>query len=66
VIWLLATLFLSLGLVNLDFSRGWWRGQLRRLAAGVPLVAAFCYLTMPQLVFPQAVSLLLLSCSPTR
>ncbi len=64
MIWLLATLFLSLGLVNLDFSRGWWRGQLRRLAAGVPLVAAFCYLTMPQLVFPQAISLLLLTLLP--
>src|ERR1700736_3100792 len=64
VIWLLGTVFLSLGLVNLDFSRGWWRGQLRRLAVGVPLVAAFCYLTMPQLVFPQAISLLLLTLLP--
>lgn len=64
MIWLLATAFLSLGLVNLDFSRGWWRGQLRRLAVGVPLVAAFAYLTMPQLVFPQAISLLLLTLLP--
>jgi hypothetical protein len=64
VIWLYATVFLSLGLVNLDFSRGWWRGQLRRLAAGVPLVGAFCYLTLPPLVFPQALALLLLTLVP--
>ncbi|MBV8371510.1 MAG: hypothetical protein JO036_21570 [Candidatus Eremiobacteraeota bacterium] len=64
MIWLLATGFLSLGLVNLDFSRGWWRGQLRRLVVGVPLVGAFCYLTLPQLVFPQAISLLLLTLLP--
>jgi hypothetical protein len=64
VIWLFATVFLSLGLVNLDFSRGWWRGQLRRLAAGVPLVGAYCYLTLPPLVFPQALSLLLITLVP--
>ena len=64
MIWLFATLFLSLGLVNLDFSRGWWRGQLRRLAAGVPLAGAFCYLTLPPLVFPQALSLLLITLVP--
>lgn len=64
MIWLLATAFLSLGLVNLDFSRGWWRGQLRRLAVGVPLVAAFCYVAMPPLVFPQALALLLLTLVP--
>jgi hypothetical protein len=64
VIWLLGTVFLSLGLVNLDFSRGWWRGQLRRLAVGVPLVGAFCYVALPPLVFPQAISLLLLTLVP--
>jgi len=64
VIWLFATLFLSLGLVNLDFSRGWLRGQLRRLAAGVPLAGAFCYLTLPPLVFPQALALLLITLVP--
>ncbi len=64
MIWLFATLFLSLGLVNLDFSRGWLRGQLRRLAAGVPLAGAFCYLTLPPLVFPQALALLLITLVP--
>jgi hypothetical protein len=64
VIWLLATAFLSLGLVNLDFSRGWWQGQLRRLAVGIPAVAVFCYVTLPPLVFPQAVALLLLTLVP--
>src|ERR1700738_5692133 len=60
VIWLLGTVFLSLGLVNLDFSRGWWRGQLRRLAVGVPAAGVYCYVALPPLVFPQAFSLLLL------
>jgi hypothetical protein len=64
VIWLLATAFLSLGLLNLDFSRGWWQGQLRRLAVGVPAVAVFCYVTLPPLVFPQAFALLLLTLVP--
>jgi hypothetical protein len=64
VIWLLATAFLSLGLINLDFARGWWRGQLRRLAVGVPLVGIYCYVTLPPLVFPQAVSLLLITLIP--
>lgn len=64
MIWLFATAFLSLGLVNLDFSRGWWRGQLRRLAVGVPLAGAFCYLALPALVFPQAFSLLLITLVP--
>ena len=52
MIWLLATAFLSLGLVNLDFSRGWWRGQLRRLAAGVPLTVQpvqYIYTQLPKL-----------------
>lgn len=64
MIWLLGTAFLSVGLVNLDFSRGWGRGQLRRLAVGVPLAGAYCYLTLPALVFPQAFSLLLLTLVP--
>ncbi len=64
MIWLLGTVFLSLGLVNLDFSRGWWRGQLRRLAVGVPAAAVYCYVAMPPLVFPQAFSLLLLTLVP--
>jgi hypothetical protein len=64
VIWLLATAFLSIGLVNLDFSRGWAGGQARRLAIGVPLTGAFCYLALPPLVFPQAFALLLITLAP--
>jgi hypothetical protein len=61
---LFATAFLALGLVNLDFSRGWWRGQVRRFAVGVPLIAVFVYVTMPPLVFPQAIALLLITLIP--
>jgi hypothetical protein len=61
---LLATAFISLGLVNLDFSSGWWRGQRLRLAIGVPLVWAYVYSEMPALVFPQAFVLLLLTLVP--
>ena len=61
---LFATLFLSAGLVNLDFGRLWWRGQAQRLAVGVPLVLAYAYFAMPPLVFPQAFSLLLLTFVP--
>ena len=61
---LLATLYLALGLVNLDFRRGWWQGQYRRLVVGVPIIAAFVYMTMPPLVFPQAATLLLLTLVP--
>lgn len=61
---LLATAFLTLGLVNLDFSRAWWPGQLRRLVVGVPLVALFVYATLPPLVFPQALTLLLITLVP--
>ena len=50
MIWLLATAFLSLGLINLDFSRGWWRGQLRRLAVGVPVIGLFAYAELPPIV----------------
>ena len=34
---LAAAAFLSLGLLNFDFSRMWWRGQRYRLIIGVPL-----------------------------
>ena len=59
-----ATAFLALGLLNFDFSRNWWRGQQIRLAIGVPVCAVFCYVTMPPLVFPQAIALLLLTLVP--
>jgi hypothetical protein len=61
---LVATLFLSLGLINLDFSHDWWRGQKLRLAIGVPIVFIYCYETLPPLVFPQAITLLLLTFIP--
>ncbi|MDQ6825033.1 MAG: hypothetical protein M3007_06170, partial [Candidatus Eremiobacteraeota bacterium] len=61
---LAAVIFLCLGLINLDFSARWWAGQRLRLAIGVPLVAVYCYLAMPPLVFPQALSLLLLTFLP--
>ena len=61
---LIATAFISLGLINLDFSAGWWRGQRVRLAVGVPLVLLYVYVTLPPLVFPQAISLLLLTVFP--
>jgi len=64
VIALLATAFISLGLINVDFSHGWWRGQWPRLAIGVPLVALYVYETLPPLVFPQALTLLLLTLVP--
>ena len=61
---LFATLFLSIGLINFDFSRRWWQGQIQRLVVGVPLVLAYAYFEMPPLVFPQAFSLLLLTLVP--
>jgi hypothetical protein len=61
---LLCAAFISLGLVNLDFSRNWWRGQRYRLAIGVPLVLVYVYVTMPPLVMPQAFVLLLLTLVP--
>jgi len=63
VIWLLATAFISLGLVNLD-SRADGGGTGRRLALGVPLVGIYTYVAMPPLVFPQAFALLLLTLVP--
>jgi hypothetical protein len=64
VVVLIATAFISLGLINLDRSRDWWRGQRLRLAVGVPLVLLYVYTTLPPLVFPQAISLLLLTVVP--
>ncbi|HMD02606.1 MAG TPA: hypothetical protein VKG44_06515, partial [Candidatus Baltobacteraceae bacterium] len=61
---LLAALFMSLGLINLDFGRNWWRGQLLRLAIGFPLLLLYAYVQMPPLVFPQALTLLLLTFIP--
>ncbi|MBV8600871.1 MAG: hypothetical protein JO359_04820, partial [Candidatus Eremiobacteraeota bacterium] len=62
---LLGTVFLSLGLANLDLrARDWWKGQLRRLLVGVPLVLAYVYFAMPPLVFPQAFTYLLLTLVP--
>ncbi|TAM88938.1 hypothetical protein EPN42_08355, partial [bacterium] len=59
-----AVAFLCLGLVNLDLRHHWWRGQAFRLAIGLPLVAAYVYLAMPPLVFPQCLPLLLLTFIP--
>jgi hypothetical protein len=64
VVVLIATAFISLGLINLDTSRDWWRGQRLRLAVGVPLVLLYVYAALPPLVFPQAISLLLLTVIP--
>ena len=61
----LASLFLTLGLINLDLrSQDWWRGQARRLTIGFPAVVAYVYFAMPPLVFPQAITLLLLTLVP--
>jgi hypothetical protein len=64
VVVLIATAFISLGLINLDFGPRWWRGQRVRLAIGVPIVLVYVYATLPPLVFPQAIELLLLSVVP--
>jgi hypothetical protein len=64
VVVLLAALFMSLGLVNLDRGPTWRRGQLLRLAVGFPLLLAYAYLQMPPLVFPQAFTLLLIPLVP--
>jgi len=55
---------MSLGLVNFDFRRNWWAGQWLRLAIGVPVLLVYAYVAMPPLVFPQAISLLLLTLVP--
>ncbi len=61
---LLCAAFMSLGLINLDFSRAWWRGQRFRLVVGIPIVLVYAYVVMPPLVFPQAIVLLLLTLIP--
>jgi hypothetical protein len=64
VVILLTALFMSLGLVNLDFGRNWWRGQSLRLAVGFPILLVYAYVEMPPLVFPQCFTLLLLTLVP--
>ncbi len=61
---LYAALFMSLGLINLNFGRSWARGQGLRLAVGFPILLVYAYFQMPALVFPQAFSLLLLTLVP--
>ncbi len=61
---LATTAFMALGLLNLDFGPEWARGQRVRLGLGLPLVLAYVYFQMPPLVFPQALSLLLLTLIP--
>ena len=59
------SLFLALGLLNLDLrGQGWWAGQRRRLVIGFPIVVAYVYFAMPPFVFPQAITLLLLTLVP--
>jgi len=65
VVFVYATLFLSLGLIHLRFDRRWWDGQRVRLAIGIPLIAAFVYVKMPPLVFPQAFAYLLYPLVPS-
>jgi hypothetical protein len=64
VVILFAALFMALGLVNLDFGRNWLRGQLFRLAVGLPILLVYAYVEMPPLVFPQCFTLLLLTLVP--
>jgi hypothetical protein len=59
-----AAAFLALGLLHFDFSRAWWPGQRLRLIVGLPLCLAYAYVVMPPLVFPQAITLLLLTLVP--
>jgi len=60
----LAAAFLTLGLLNVDFSRNWLAGQRDRLLVGIPAILVYCYVAMPPLVFPQAITLLLLTLIP--
>jgi hypothetical protein len=64
VVVFLAALFMSLGLINLNFGRDWLHGQTLRLAIGVPILLVYAYFEMPALVFPQAFTLLLLTLVP--
>jgi hypothetical protein len=59
-----AAAFMCLGLLNFGFGPGWWRGQSLRLAIGIPILLVYAYLEMPALVFPQAITLLLLTLIP--
>ena len=59
-----AAAFLALGLLHFDFSPNWWRGQSVRLVLGIPLCLLYAYVVMPPLVFPQAITLLLLTLVP--
>jgi hypothetical protein len=59
-----AAAFLALGLLHFDFSREWWRGQSVRLVIGIPLCLIYAYMVMPPLVFPQAITLLLITLIP--
>jgi hypothetical protein len=61
---ILAAAFLALGLLHFDFSREWWRGQSVRLVIGIPLCLLYAYVVMPPLVFPQAITLLLITLIP--
>ncbi len=61
---LLATAFMSLGLINLNFGPMWWRGQSWRLLVGVPALLVYSYFEMPPLVFPQALVFLLVPLVP--
>ena len=61
---LFVALFMALGLVNLDFSRNWMRGQILRLAIGFPILLVYAYVEMPPLVLPQCFTLLLLTLIP--
>ena len=64
VVVLYVVLFMSLGLVNLDFKRNWLRGQLVRLGIGIPILIGYAYFEMPALVFPQCLTLLLYTLVP--
>ncbi|MBD5634071.1 MAG: hypothetical protein IAI49_06290, partial [Candidatus Eremiobacteraeota bacterium] len=61
---LFTALFMALGLVNLDFGRNWMRGQALRLGVGLPVLLVYAYIEMPPLVFPQCITLLLLTLVP--
>ncbi len=61
---LFAVAFLALGLINFQGGPTWFAGQMRRLAIGIPILIVYVYLEMPALVFPQAITLLLLTLIP--
>jgi hypothetical protein len=61
---LIAAGFLSLGLANLNFGSTWRRGQYIRLLIGLPIVLFYVYASMPAMVFPQALTYLLLTLVP--